>query len=123
MTAMAAQHAQEELVDERHAVGHAVVLDKIDVEPACDLMRLTDGHRRLDLNLDDLVDDEDGQDYRNGQQASFAGRCHLVFCYFDVELEVIEVNLCAVVGSEGDVVGQYLRLDVVAVAFHGLLGL
>ena len=60
---------------ERHAEGHALVLDEQDLEPVReDREGLPDGHVRLDQDLDDLVDDhEDGAE---DQQAVTLGQFH-----------------------------------------------
>ena len=57
-----AKETQHQLVDKRHAVGHAVVLNEVDEEPRGDFHALVKAHVRLHSYLDDLVDQQDEED-------------------------------------------------------------
>ena len=51
------EQTEEQLVDEGHAEGHAVVLDVVNLEPRGNLYRVVEGHGGLDPDFDNLVDD------------------------------------------------------------------
>ena len=53
-----AEQAEHQFVEERHAIGHAVVLYEKDLEPVGNVDRLANAHVCLDPYLDGLVDDK-----------------------------------------------------------------
>jgi len=88
-----AEEREHELVDEGHAVGHAVVLDELDEEPVGDVQGFAKRHVGLDFNLDDLVDNEDcGDDnHRNPSHADMFDvlfHCYFLRAFFDATLSV-----------------------------------
>ena len=74
-----AEHTQKKLVDKRHTPSHSVVLHKCDVEPIGNANRLTQCHGCLYLDLNDLIDDQNGQD--DNPRHSAIGH-PFVFLYF-----------------------------------------
>ena len=53
-----AEQTEHQFVEERHAIGHAVVLYEKDLEPVGNVDRLANAHVCLDPYLDGLVDDK-----------------------------------------------------------------
>ena len=62
-----AEKAEHQFVEKGHAVGHAIVFNKTDIEPIGDMDRLTKTKMCLDLNLNKLIYKKNGSYQDKGQ--------------------------------------------------------